>query len=125
MSASAAPPAGAAGEWKDATAGATTTTTPYSLLPLTATNNDNNNNNNSSTTHDDDGNAALSAQAYLEKTVMGVLALALEDVCRVRPINPVDYLGSYLLRRSSANNTVEVTYEDTLSRSVHVDDDDA
>lgn len=122
MSASAAPPAGAAGEWKDATAGATTTTTPDSLLPLAATNNDNNNNN-GSTTHDDDGNAALSAQAYLEKTVMGVLALALEDVCRVRPINPVDYLGSYLLRRSSANNTVEVTYEDTLPRSVHVDDD--
>ncbi|KAG5486901.1 hypothetical protein LSCM4_06369 [Leishmania orientalis] len=62
--------------------------------------------------------STLPAQVYLERTVMGVLALALEDVCRTRPPNPVDYLGSYLLRRSTANNTVEVTYEDTLPKVV-------
>nr|CCM13176.1 hypothetical protein, conserved [Leishmania guyanensis] len=62
--------------------------------------------------------STLSTQVYLERTVLGVLALALEDVCRTRPPNPVDYLGSYLLRRSTANNTVEVTYEDTLPKVV-------
>ncbi|KAG5486252.1 hypothetical protein LSCM1_07375 [Leishmania martiniquensis] len=62
--------------------------------------------------------STLPTQVYLERTVMGVLALALEDVCRVRPPNPVDYLGSYLLRRSTANNTVEVTYEDTVPKAV-------
>ncbi|KPI83491.1 hypothetical protein ABL78_7465 [Leptomonas seymouri] len=76
-------------------------------------------------TNDDVADSASSAQTYLEKTVMGVLALGLEDVCRVRPTNPVDYLGSYLLRRSSANNTVEVTYEDTLPKPVHADNEDA
>lgn len=73
----------------------------------------------------DDVDAGLSTQAYLEKTVMGVLALALEDVCRVRPTNPVDYLGSYLLRRSAANNTVEVTYEDTVPKPVRGNDEEA
>lgn len=72
----------------------------------------------------DESNMTLSTQAYLEKTVMGVLVLGLEDVCRVRPTNPVDYLGSYLLRRSSANNTVEVTYEDTLPKAVPADGED-
>ncbi|AYU76288.1 Dpy-30 motif containing protein [Leishmania donovani] len=65
----------------------------------------------------------LSTQVYLERTVLGVLALALEDVCRVRPPNPVDYLGSYLLRRSTANNTVEVSYEDTVPKAVPTTDE--
>lgn len=67
--------------------------------------------------------STLSTQVYLERTVLGVLALALEDVCRVRPPNPVDYLGSYLLRRSTANNTVEVTYEDTVPKAVPTTDE--
>lgn len=71
----------------------------------------------------DGGLGGLSTQLYLERTVMGVLVLALEDVCRVRPPNPVDYLGSYLLRRSSANNTVEVTYDDTVPKAVATDND--
>ncbi|KPA74239.1 hypothetical protein ABB37_09253 [Leptomonas pyrrhocoris] len=113
MSTAAAAPAVPAGEPKDAAAVAPTASDSL-LPPRTASN-----------TSSDDADSAVSAQTYLEKTVMGVLALGLEDVCRVRPTNPVDYLGSYLLRRSTANNTVEVTYEDTLPKPVHVDGEDA
>jgi protein dpy-30 len=102
-----------ASDTKDVVAG--TATTSDSLLPPPS----------SSNAAHDASDATLSTQAYLEKTVMGVLALGLEDVCRVRPTNPVDYLGSYLLRRSTANNTVEVTYDDTLPKPVAVDDEDA
>ncbi|CAD2222046.1 hypothetical protein AGDE_02211 [Angomonas deanei] len=47
-------------------------------------------------------------QQYLEDTVMSTLAEGLEDLCRVRPANPVDYLALYLLRRSQSSTVVEV-----------------
>lgn len=53
---------------------------------------------------------SVSAQEYLEMTVMDVLTEGLEDLCRVRPANPVDYLALYLLRRSGASNPVEVPF---------------
>ncbi|GET86116.1 hypothetical protein, conserved [Leishmania tarentolae] len=94
------------------------TTPPFptddNLLPPAAATN---------TSANDKDLSTLSTQVYLERTVLGVLALALEDVCRVRPSNPVDYLGSYLLRRSTANNTVEVTYEDTIPKAVPTTDE--
>lgn len=56
----------------------------------------------------------VDAQSYLEDTVMGVLTEGLEDVCRVRPPNPIDYLALYLLRRSSSRNVVEVPFDDVV-----------
>lgn len=52
----------------------------------------------------------VSTQEYLETEVMDVLTQALEDVCRVRPANPVDYVALYLLRRSTVSNPVEVPF---------------
>ncbi|KAK7196607.1 Dpy-30 motif containing protein [Novymonas esmeraldas] len=91
---------------------ATSTLAEESLLPPLAT---------SDAAGNESALANVSAQVYLERTVLGVLALALEDVCRARPPNPVDYFGSYLLRRSTANNTVEVTYDDTIPKAVPAD----
>ncbi|CCW72182.1 unnamed protein product [Phytomonas sp. Hart1] len=55
----------------------------------------------------------INAQAYLESTVMDTLNQGLEDLCRVKPANPIDYLAFYLLRRSPSSNVVEVPYNDT------------
>jgi len=54
----------------------------------------------------------LPVQSYLETTVMSVVTDGLEDLCRARPANPIDYLALYFLRRSQANNVVEVPYND-------------
>ncbi|CCW65377.1 unnamed protein product [Phytomonas sp. EM1] len=55
----------------------------------------------------------INAQAYLESSVMDILTQGLEDLCRMRPANPIDYLAFYLLRRSPSSNVVEVPYSDT------------
>lgn len=56
----------------------------------------------------------LSVSEYLETSVATVLAQGLQDVCRFRPANPVDYLALYLLRRAQNKNVVEVPYSEAV-----------
>lgn len=58
--------------------------------------------------------AEVPAQEYLEQSVMSVLTQGLEDVCRVRPANPVDYLALYLLRSSPSSRPIEVPYTEAV-----------
>lgn len=58
----------------------------------------------------------LSVSDYLEESIATVLAHALEDLCRIRPANPVDYLALYLLRRSQAQNVVEIPYSEAVPK---------
>lgn len=58
----------------------------------------------------------LSVSEYLESTVAAVLSQGLEDLCRFRPANPVDYLALYLLRRAQLSNAVEVPYSEAVPK---------
>lgn len=73
-----------------------------------------------------EGCPEVSTQDYLESTVMCVLTEGLEQVCRVRPANPVDFLALYLLRRSKCGKPVEVPYEEAVpvasAKSVDTED---
>jgi hypothetical protein len=42
----------------------------------------------------------LSSRVYLDKTVMPVLTLALEELAEKRPENPLEFLGNFLIRNS-------------------------
>lgn len=67
--------------------------------------------------HGDNPLFKLSVTEYLEESVATVLAYALEDLCRIRPANPVDYLAMYLLRRSQLKNVVEVPYAEAVPKT--------
>lgn len=64
--------------------------------------------------HRDNPLFKLSVSDYLEDSVATVLTNALDDLCRVRPANPVDYLALYLLRRVQSHNMVEVPYSEAV-----------
>ncbi|CBH13071.1 hypothetical protein, conserved [Trypanosoma brucei gambiense DAL972] len=56
----------------------------------------------------DDLPKPLSVPEYLETHVMAVLTEGLEDLCRLRPANPIDHLALFLLRHSQSNTATEV-----------------
>eukprot|EP00796_Vickermania_ingenoplastis_P010159 gene10159-7113_t len=64
--------------------------------------------------HADNPLFKLSVPEYLETSVATVLTQALEDLCRFRPANPVDYLALYLLRRAQPQNVVEVPFSEAV-----------
>lgn len=64
--------------------------------------------------HADNPLFKLSTSEYLESSVGMILTHALQNVCRFRPANPVDYLAMYLLRRAQPDNVIEVPYNQAV-----------